>query len=93
MPSPQPNGPPRPQPDRRDLYERKLNADEVAPMLGVSKMTVYRLVDSGELFGYKVGRSVKIPESAVRDFLYSAVAEPREERMKRLGGENLRPRY
>ena len=35
----------------------------------VSKMTVYRLVHSGELASVQVGRSFRIPERAVHDYL------------------------
>jgi excisionase family DNA binding protein len=35
----------------------------------VSKMTVYRLVHAGELEAVRVGRSFRVPESAVADYL------------------------
>jgi excisionase family DNA binding protein len=34
-----------------------------------SKMTVYRLVHGGELPAVRVGRSFRVPESAVHDYL------------------------
>jgi len=39
---------------------------EVAEMMRVSKMTVYRLVHSGDLPAIRFGRSFRVPESAVR---------------------------
>jgi excisionase family DNA binding protein len=42
---------------------------EVATLLRVSKMTVYRLTESGDLPAVRVGRSVRIPTSAVRGYL------------------------
>jgi excisionase family DNA binding protein len=42
---------------------------EVALIMRVSKMTVYRLVHSGELPAVRVGRSLRVPESAVHDYL------------------------
>jgi excisionase family DNA binding protein len=42
---------------------------EVAGQMRVSKMTVYRLVHSGELEAVRVGRSFRVPESAVEEFL------------------------
>ena len=42
---------------------------EVAAVMRVSKMTVYRLVHSGELASVQVGRSFRIPERAVHDYL------------------------
>jgi excisionase family DNA binding protein len=45
---------------------RFLTVAEVADMMRVSKMTVYRLVHSGELPAIRFGRSFRVPESAVR---------------------------
>lgn len=42
---------------------------EVAAMMRVSKMTVYRLVHHGELPAVRVGRSFRVPEKAVHDYL------------------------
>jgi len=44
---------------------RFLTVGEVADMMRVSTMTVYRLVHSGELPAVRFGRSFRIPESAV----------------------------
>ena len=44
---------------------RFLTAAEVAEMMRVSNMTVYRLVHSGDLPAVRFGRSFRIPESAV----------------------------
>ncbi len=44
---------------------RFLTVAEVAEMMRVSKMTVYRLVHSGELPAIRFGRSFRVPESAV----------------------------
>ena len=38
-------------------------------MLRVSKMTVYRMVHSGDLPAMQVGRSFRVPERAVRQYL------------------------
>ncbi len=45
---------------------------EVAAAMRVSKMTVYRLVHSGELPAVRVGRSFRVPEDAVNDYLRKA---------------------
>jgi len=42
---------------------------EVAAIMRVSKMTVYRLVHSGEMPAVRVGRSFRVPEQAVNDYL------------------------
>jgi excisionase family DNA binding protein len=44
---------------------RFLTVAEVAEMMRVSNMTVYRLVQSGKLPAVRFGRSYRIPESAV----------------------------
>ena len=48
---------------------RFLTVAEVATMMRVSKMTVYRLVHGGELPAVRVGRSFRVPEQAVHDYL------------------------
>ncbi len=48
---------------------RFLTVAEVAAIMRVSKMTVYRLVHSGELPAVRVGRSYRVPERAVDDYL------------------------
>lgn len=48
---------------------RFLTVAEVATIMRVSKMTVYRLVHSGELPAVRVGRSFRVPEAAVQDYL------------------------
>lgn len=46
-----------------------LTVAEVAAVMRVSKMTVYRLVHSGHLPAIRVGRSFRVPENAVHDYL------------------------
>ncbi|GGV11420.1 MULTISPECIES: helix-turn-helix domain-containing protein [Thermomonosporaceae] len=60
----------------RPLSEvRFLTVAEVAAVMRVSKMTVYRLVHSGELPAIRVGRSFRVPEQAVHDYLREAYIE------------------
>ena len=59
-----------PWPTERPLAEvRFLTVAEVAAIMRVSKMTVYRLVHAGELPAVRVGRSFRVPEDAVHDYL------------------------
>ncbi len=46
-----------------------LTVAEVAELMRVSKMTVYRLVHSGELPAVRVGRSFRVHEKAVNEYL------------------------
>ncbi|MCW1250046.1 helix-turn-helix domain-containing protein [Acaricomes phytoseiuli] len=50
---------------------RFLTVAEVAEVMRVSKMTVYRLVHSGELPAVQFGRSYRVPENAVKEHLRS----------------------
>lgn len=42
---------------------------EVADMVRVSRMTVYRMVHSGELPAVRVGNSYRVPKTAVDELL------------------------
>jgi excisionase family DNA binding protein len=53
-----------------DISEVKfLTVAEVAAVMRVSKMTVYRLVHSGELPAVRVGRSFRVSEHDVDEYL------------------------
>jgi excisionase family DNA binding protein len=49
-----------------------LTVAEVAEMLRVSRMTVYRWVHAGELPAVRFGRSFRVPEQAVEAFMAQA---------------------
>ena len=49
-----------------------LTVAEVASVMRVSRMTVYRLVHSGEVPAVRVGRSFRVPERAVHEYLRTA---------------------
>jgi excisionase family DNA binding protein len=62
--------------DQRPLAElRFLTVAEVAALMRVSKMTVYRLVHGGTLPAVRVGRSFRVPEQAVNDYLRDSFIE------------------
>jgi excisionase family DNA binding protein len=60
------------QTEERLAEVRFLTVAEVAALMRVSKMTVYRLVHSGELPAIRTGRSFRVPEQAVHDYLRDA---------------------
>lgn len=63
---------------RGDLSNvRFLTVAEVAELMRVSVMTVYRMVQSGELPAVRFGRSYRIPEAAVVDLVTIPVASTR----------------
>ena len=60
----------------RPLGEVKLlTVAEVASILRLSKMTVYRMVNSGALPALKVGRSVRVPEHVVHEYLRNSFVD------------------
>ena len=52
-----------------------LTIAEVAEMMRVSKMTVYRLVHAGDLPAVRVGRSFRVHAEAVNEYLNSSIYE------------------
>jgi len=56
--------------NRGDISDVKfLTVAEVAAVMRVSKMTVYRLVHNGELPAVRVGRSFRVSEEDVNEYL------------------------
>lgn len=56
---------------------RFLTVAEVAELMRVSKMTVYRMVHAGQLPAVKFGRSYRVPESAVQEAIDGAARDSR----------------
>jgi excisionase family DNA binding protein len=54
---------------------RFMTVAEVAASMRVSKMTVYRMVHNGDLAAVRVGRSFRVPERAVDEYLSNAYIE------------------
>ena len=52
-----------------------LTVAEVASIMRVSKMTVYRLVHTGELPAVQIGRSFRVPEKAVQEYLSTSIVD------------------
>ena len=48
---------------------RFLTVAEVADAMRVSKMTVYRMIHSGQMPAVRMGRSVRVPRKAVDDLI------------------------
>ncbi|MEJ5913890.1 helix-turn-helix domain-containing protein [Pseudokineococcus sp. 1T1Z-3] len=53
---------------------------EVAEELRVSRMTVYRLIERGELPAVRVGRSYRVPTAAAAAFLAASRTAPAPQR-------------
>ena len=62
-------------PDRALSDVHFLTVAEVASVMRVSKMTVYRLVHNGDMPAVRVGRTFRVPEQAVHDYLRDSFVE------------------
>jgi excisionase family DNA binding protein len=58
------------------VAERHLSVDQVAELLGTTPRFPRRLIEERRIRYVKVGRHVRIPESAVDDFLRAWTVEP-----------------
>ncbi|QOR70053.1 helix-turn-helix domain-containing protein [Ruania alkalisoli] len=58
-----------------DGAPRFLTVAEVAEMARVSRMTVYRMVHSGELPAIRVGKSYRVPQAAVEEMLSGGLGD------------------
>jgi excisionase family DNA binding protein len=47
----------------------KLTVQEVAALFRVSYMTIYRLIQSGELRAIRVGHSFRVPREAIDEYV------------------------
>ncbi|MGA5876581.1 excisionase family DNA-binding protein [Streptomyces cellulosae] len=65
------------------MNDRYLSVDQVAELLGTSVRFPRRLIEERRIRYVKVGRHVRIPESAVRDYLAAHTVEP--VRLRRAG--------
>lgn len=81
MPGHQPDGEERRASADRPLSEAKfLTVSEAAALMRISKMTVYRLVHDGVLPAIRVGRSFRVAEEAVLEYLRESQGDRREVR-------------
>ena len=54
---------------------RLLTVNEVADLLRVSRMTVYRLIKQGEMPSFRVGRGYRLREEDVHSYLNGRLTE------------------
>ena len=71
LPEPAPTTP-LPRTSRATPVENMMTAAEVAALMRVSKMTVYRLAHAGELTAYRIGRGFRIPAESFAAYLAGA---------------------
>ncbi|MDX3522355.1 helix-turn-helix domain-containing protein [Streptomyces sp. NPDC051773] len=58
------------------MNDRYMSVDQVAELLGTTIRFPRRLVEERRIRFVKVGRHVRIPESAVREFIAANTVEP-----------------
>ncbi|MEV8316240.1 excisionase family DNA-binding protein [Streptomyces sp. NPDC059900] len=58
------------------MAERHLSVDQVAELLGTTPRFPRRLIEERRIRYVKVGRHVRIPESAVEEFITSHTVQP-----------------
>ncbi|MCQ2442557.1 MAG: helix-turn-helix domain-containing protein [Oscillospiraceae bacterium] len=46
-----------------------LSVPELAKVLGIGRNAAYSLVNSGEIRSIRIGKNIRIPQSALMDFL------------------------
>jgi len=56
-----------------------LDLQETAKRLGVSRVTVYRLVRKGQLRAHRVGKAWRVAEEAIAEYLQRTSNVPRAE--------------
>ncbi|MEP6758833.1 MAG: helix-turn-helix domain-containing protein [Actinomycetota bacterium] len=59
----------------RFTQARLLTVNEVADLLRVSRMTVYRLIKEGQIKALRVGRSYRLREDDVDEYLSARYTE------------------
>jgi excisionase family DNA binding protein len=64
--------------------ERQLTVAEVAELIGTSERFPRRLIAERRIRFVRIGRHVRIPESALSEFLAAGVVEPAERRRGRV---------
>jgi excisionase family DNA binding protein len=62
--------------------DRLLTVGQVAEVLGTSERFPRRLIDERRIRFVRVGRHVRIPESALREFIAAGLVEPTTTRKK-----------
>ena len=55
----------------RDLHELPvtLRVEDLMPILGIGRNTVYELMRSGQIRSVRIGRQIRIPRDALLEFL------------------------
>ena len=53
----------------QNSYNEMITLDDLCEMLSIGKNTAYRLLQTGQIHAFKIGRIWKIPRDAVSEFV------------------------
>lgn len=56
----------------KENIPRVLSVSQMAQKLGICRNTAYKLVKSGKIRSIRIGRAIRIPESALLDYINSS---------------------
>ena len=56
-------------------YPDLMNSNEVMEILGIGKNFFYKLLSSGQLKAFRVGRTWRIPKCSVEEYIYQSVRD------------------
>lgn len=59
------------------MAEKMYSVPQAARLLGVSPMTMQKIIDAGEIAAYQIGGRWKVPESAITRYLQEHSNQPR----------------
>lgn len=59
----------------QDSVVQVIKVEDLARMLSIGRNTAYELVRSGKIRSVKIGRTYRIPYSAVEDYLNASVED------------------
>ncbi len=57
------------------MDKKWLSTSEVAPLLGISRVAVFKRIKSGQIKAQKVGRNFVIPKTSLPSFLGKTISE------------------
>ena len=52
-----------------------LTVKQAQAALGIGRISIYNLIESGQIKAFRIGRAYKIPKKALRDFLEERIDE------------------
>lgn len=57
-----------------DFYADIISIDELCELLAIGRNTAYKLLNNGDIKGFKIGRNWKIPRKSVEEYVMDSCA-------------------